>query len=656
MRAGRVALLLMMLAWIGPAQAQFTPDVWFAGTQLIFDHAQARGDAIAVGTQDTGLLRFLARVGATVAFQPGQRYVVITSSDHRTITFTLGDPHYSVESERFTAPFSPYAQGDEAFVPLFSLAKALYVAPVMVGAQVVLQPQIGALDVHNVGDAVEVRVRGATALHFRRVADTNGALQLLFTGVASALDQSRIIGAPGLSQITLVAQGTPRSPTTSVAFYGPADGVHVLGTSASPNELTLLFAPAGTPLAGDPIPDEGVAVASAAMPVATPDTGAVAPQPATPAAPAQTGDIGMEATPLPSPSPATATVTEVDETPTDQTFTVRIAVDGPVAYEWHRLLDGRWYIDLQNAVLGLPPRDDTPASDAVTAVRLRQLALVPVPVVRVALSLPAERTVDVAPAGDSVTLTIGPAVSPDDDALAARTGAGSIGDAAVATTILPAQTPLPSPQPLDTGLWKFGPRSGSRLIVIDPGHGGSDTGAQQNGLVEKDLTHDISERLRTQLVARGWSVKLTRDTDVDVFAPNDSAHDELQARCDIANNLGARIFVSIHVNSFTSSDLNGTTTYYYKGQDLPLAQAIHRRLIAALTTQDDGVRKDNFYVIHHTTMPAVLIETAFMSNTSDAALLRSPAFLQKVADAVADGVSDYAGAPPPPQTSMDMGQ
>jgi len=66
------------------------------------------------------------------------------------------------------------------------------------------------------------------------------------------------------------------------------------------------------------------------------------------------------------------------------------------------------------------------------------------------------------------------------------------------------------------------------------------------------------------------------------------------------------LFHSIHVNSFTSSDLNGTTTYYYKAQDRALADAVHRRLIAAeLGTADDGVRKANFYVIRHTAMPAI---------------------------------------------------
>jgi N-acetylmuramoyl-L-alanine amidase len=192
----------------------------------------------------------------------------------------------------------------------------------------------------------------------------------------------------------------------------------------------------------------------------------------------------------------------------------------------------------------------------------------------------------------------------------------------------------------------------SRLIVIDPGHGGSDSGARQNGLTEKLITLDVSQRLRTLLVARGWNVKMTRETDTDVFEPNDSAHDELQARCDIANAAGARLFISVHVNSFTSSELNGTTTYYYKGRDRAPAEAVQRRLIAALGTKDDGVRKADFYVIRHAAMPAMLIETAFMSNPDDASLLRSSSFLQKIASAVADGVGDYAAMPQPPVTSM----
>jgi N-acetylmuramoyl-L-alanine amidase len=196
-----------------------------------------------------------------------------------------------------------------------------------------------------------------------------------------------------------------------------------------------------------------------------------------------------------------------------------------------------------------------------------------------------------------------------------------------------------------------------RLIVIDPGHGGSDTGAMHNGLVEKVLTLDISMRLRTILTSRGWTVKMTRERDVDVVAPDDDARTELQGRCDVANNAGARLFVSVHINAFTTSDLNGTTTYYYKPGDETFAEAVQHRLIPLLGTKDDGVKHENLYVVRHTTMPAILVETAFLSNPDDAAKLRNPAFLQNVAEGIADGIGDYAGSPNTiPATSSMSGE
>jgi N-acetylmuramoyl-L-alanine amidase len=74
---------------------------------------------------------------------------------------------------------------------------------------------------------------------------------------------------------------------------------------------------------------------------------------------------------------------------------------------------------------------------------------------------------------------------------------------------------------------------------------------------------------------------------------------------------------------------------------------VHARLASALPTADDGIRKENFYVIHHTTAPAILVETAFLSNPSDAKLLKSDAFLQKVATSIASGVGDYASPAQP---------
>ncbi|MEO6913231.1 MAG: N-acetylmuramoyl-L-alanine amidase, partial [Candidatus Baltobacteraceae bacterium] len=230
--------------------------------------------------------------------------------------------------------------------------------------------------------------------------------------------------------------------------------------------------------------------------------------------------------------------------------------------------------------------------------------------------------------------------SPD----APRTGSGSIGDSALAYA-------SPAPPPPDDASWKFSPTPKStyvptnpKLIVIDPGHGGSDPGTVRNGISEKNLSLDMSKRLRDDLISRGWQVQMTRTTDVDVFQPNDSPHDELQARCDIANTAGARLFVSVHVNGFMNSGPRGTTTYYSKPIDMPLARDLDRRMAGALGTKDDGIIKSHLYVTLHTSMPAVLIETAFISNPDDYARLTSPDWRQKVADAIADGIGDYTGS------------
>ncbi|MBV9277170.1 MAG: N-acetylmuramoyl-L-alanine amidase, partial [Candidatus Eremiobacteraeota bacterium] len=264
--------------------------------------------------------------------------------------------------------------------------------------------------------------------------------------------------------------------------------------------------------------------------------------------------------------------------------------------------------------------------------------------VRVALTLTAQKEVDVIPSQSGLSISV-----KDTEAdIATRSGSGTIGEAAAV-----------APSPAPSG-WKYTPTSrpsyvptNPRLIVIDPGHGGSDTGAQSSGLVEKAITFDISSRLRSILSGRGWEVRMTRNGDSDVYGAGASDRDELQARVDVANNGGARLFVSIHVNSFGNSGPNGTTTYYYKPEDLPFANAIHHRLVSAdLGTKDDGVIKESLYVVHHTAMPAVLVETAFLSNPDDRALLRSSDWLQKIARAIADGIGDYAGSPRKNVTSV----
>jgi N-acetylmuramoyl-L-alanine amidase len=186
--------------------------------------------------------------------------------------------------------------------------------------------------------------------------------------------------------------------------------------------------------------------------------------------------------------------------------------------------------------------------------------------------------------------------------------------------------------------------------VIDPGHGGNDPGAANSsyGLVEKQLTLAISLRLRSVLQHLGWRVVLTRDSDYEVGDPQGADAQELQARCDVANAAGARVFVSVHVNSSVAHGLNGTTTYYWRPADKAFAQAVQSSLVVADGITDDGVKRNNFYVIKHTDMPAVLVETAFLSNTHDSELLARPAFLDKLAQGIANGIMEFTGGPQAP--------
>ena len=693
-KAGKGARALALIfatvaAWCcvfpAPARAQVrAADYWFAGSRLILERPQFRGNDLAIGSDDNGLGRFLSMTGATLSYQPGQNYAIVTSADRRTIAFTIGSAQYVAGGVTQTAPFAPYAVGRAVYLPFAALAKALYVDEVQDGSTTVLQPQLGSLDVRSVRSITILTLRGATPLRFKRLtAENDTHLALSFRGVASTLERERPLQQPSIGGLVIATAGSPKNPTTVVDFNALPGTVHVLAPTDSRNAIAVAFAPAGVQLGGTAIPSEGdSSVATVPLAVREPRV-ASAPPPAPPvpapayASPPLAAAPGRRpppqnapglVAPEPDPGPvaaagagATAQITAVDASPADDSASIRVAISGDVNYEWHRLADNRWYVDLRPAVLAIPPQQNVLSNAAVEGVRVKGfVAPDGQQAVRVALSLTSPRIVTLASSAGALTL----AVAATDDDVAQRAGTGALRGGRLLASVAP-PVPAAAPAAANGGAppddaaqsepapaspaWKFGSSAGynARLIVIDPGHGGSDFGAMHNGLTEKTLTLDISNRLRDLLVSRGWIVKLTRETDVDVYQPNDSARDELQARDDVANNAGARLFISVHINSFTSSALNGTTTYYYKNDSSGLAQAVHSRLAATLPTQDDGIRKENFYVIHHATMPAILVETAFLSNPSDADLLRDPAFLQKVAVGIADGVGDFASAPKP---------
>jgi N-acetylmuramoyl-L-alanine amidase len=207
------------------------------------------------------------------------------------------------------------------------------------------------------------------------------------------------------------------------------------------------------------------------------------------------------------------------------------------------------------------------------------------------------------------------------------------------------EKPKPQPEPEQ-------PQQKLPFIVIDPGHGGSDPGSGSNGLVEKELTLDVSLKVKKLLTNNGIPHALTREKDVFVSLPD---------RVTFAKEKNADLFVSIHGNSYSSSSANGAETFYHanslsagastavmsspskpaRQDSKALATYIQKRLVEKLKMADRGVKQGNFHVIRETPMAAVLAELGFITNANDRAKLMSQEYRQKAAEAIYLGVTDY---------------
>jgi N-acetylmuramoyl-L-alanine amidase len=217
-----------------------------------------------------------------------------------------------------------------------------------------------------------------------------------------------------------------------------------------------------------------------------------------------------------------------------------------------------------------------------------------------------------------------------------------------------------------------------RRVVLDAGHGGSDPGATSTAMMEKEITLDIGQRLRTLLEQNGFDVVVTRDADRTIA---------LKDRALLANDSKSDIFLSIHVNALEKyTDSRGIETYYlgatsdpsltalaarenrvsgYSVSDMrkllesvyadarreeshELATAVQKKLFTSLRNDDAGlenwgVKRAPFIVLVATDMPAILAEVGCISNEKEAAMLRRPEYRQKIAAALFEGIRAYAG-------------
>ena len=205
----------------------------------------------------------------------------------------------------------------------------------------------------------------------------------------------------------------------------------------------------------------------------------------------------------------------------------------------------------------------------------------------------------------------------------------------VATAPIPTST-IPNVLPNSRSPQIYGSSTGRQLVVVDAGHGGRDVGATRNGIYEKDIVLAMSKQLGRILQQMGYSVIYTRTEDIEL---------DLEPRVDIAENARASAFVSVHANSLgaNASTVNGVETYHAPGASLgkSLAEFVHAQILAGTGANDRGVRSARFHVILKTSMPAVLVETGFITNPSEAAKLVDSAYQLRMAEAIARGVDQF---------------
>ena len=175
------------------------------------------------------------------------------------------------------------------------------------------------------------------------------------------------------------------------------------------------------------------------------------------------------------------------------------------------------------------------------------------------------------------------------------------------------------------------------LIIIDAGHGGIDPGSDSQGILEKDINLEIALKLQEVLIENGYAVLMTREDDSSL---------ELRERSDFANEQEADLFISLHQNCYAQDEsVNGIEVYYNSDKttnDQQLAQMIQEALINETGAKNRGIRSDNGLVVTlETKMPAVLVETAFISNDYELDLITSEDYQNKVVEGIITGIENF---------------
>jgi N-acetylmuramoyl-L-alanine amidase len=190
-----------------------------------------------------------------------------------------------------------------------------------------------------------------------------------------------------------------------------------------------------------------------------------------------------------------------------------------------------------------------------------------------------------------------------------------------------------------------------RTIALDPGHGvidfeghiiNSGKSNRNHTVWEHQLTLQMATLLGDKLEQEGARVIYTR-TPFDYWRQAFAVADDNKARAKLANEMKADVYIAIHCDWDRRSRNKGVSTYYRTAASEKLGEAVHRQLIQSLHVTNRHLRHDTFTVLEQTDMPAILVETGFLSNRSEGKKLADPKYQRKIADAMLAGLRNYFG-------------
>lgn len=528
--------------------------------------------------------------GGAAAWDPATRTLTVTGVSGRTLRLVAGQTRVTSPDGAWDLPASPVVQGDVVWGPAAAVLWGL-------GAYVKVDDAAGVMEVVSQVTGVAWRRDGnalAVAITATGPVRATGHIlrnpDRLAIDLASAVirtpDQNQAVGAGGVLRVRS-AQFHVRPYVTRVVL--DLDHPMPFTIAAAPGAVTIALggSPAGPPTAaGAPPVGAPPGPGAPAVPVAT----AVSPSAGGPVAPEP-----LALPPLPEfvDGPGAFHIRGAAYDERGGAGQVTIRASRPLAYTVHEFVyPDRLAIDFAGGVF--PPRrqDLEVGTGTVRNVIVSQLRLRP-NVARVVIHLQHKTAYTVVSADGGRSLVVA----------------------------FPAAGPRAAREP---------------AVIIDPGHGGADSGALgPGGLREADVALSIGRLVGEALAREGVRAVLTRADDTTVA---------LEDRPDLAQRNGGIVFVSVHANASRDPASAGTETYYRTPESQALAALVQGEVVQALGEPDRGVRTADFYVLVNTPMPSVLVEVAFISNPKEEALLRDPAVQRRVAEAIARAVVRFLAA------------